>query len=157
MTNQEKRLIVVLLIVSVVIIGGLMLWSNSKKKAERANADPTENTVKVDEYAQILEDGSKINVSNQLLKTKTLDGLEFTNIQLREKGGLSTLSADVTNKTGSKTAMKTVKIEVLAKDGTTIVTMRGTIEPIEAGGKVQFGASASSDLANAYDFRISNV
>ncbi len=178
MAKGEKKLILRLLVIAVVVIGGMLLWSNSKKEVKQGKTDQekggqvakvdipkedtlAENTKKEDtteeEFAQVSDDGTKINVSNQFSKTKTLDGLEFTNISFREAGGITTLLADVTNTTSTKTKTKRVKVDVLDKEGKTIVSLNGVVDPVKAGGTAQLSISASSDIVNAYDFKISNA
>lgn len=108
-----------------------------------------------EEYVEKLEDGSKLNVSEELKKTKTLDGLEITNIQLKETGGITTLLAEVENKTKAKIGEKMVAIDVLNKRGEKITTVKGIVDEVNPGEKVQLNISVTADVANAYDFKIS--
>ena len=108
-----------------------------------------------EQYVQNTPDGSNVNVSDTLHKTKTLDGLEISNIQLKEVGGITTLLADVENKSGSATSDKMIKVEVLDKSGNTITTLKGVIDAMPAGKKVQLNIAVTADVSNAYDFRIS--
>ena len=52
-----------------------------------------------EEYTEKSSDGSKVNTSKEMQRKKELDGLEINNIQLKEKGGITTLLADIENKT----------------------------------------------------------
>lgn len=85
---------------------------------------------------------------------KKVDGLEFTNIQLREVGGITTLLADVTNTNKSTVARKIVTIDILDKTGNKITSSRAVIEDLAAGAKYQLNASVTADVANAYDYRV---
>lgn len=156
MRKEEKRLIIILVLITVVVIGVVWGITNHNKNKKDNNTNVTEQENVVEEYVQKLEDGSKLNVSDKLQKSKKLDGLEITNIQLREIGGITTLLADVSNKTGSATTDKMVKVEVLDKSGNTIVTLRGLIDAMPADGNVQLNMAVTADVANAYDFKISN-
>ena len=153
MKSSEKKMILVIILIGVVIIGGLLLWQ--KKGNNKTNVAESEDS-NVEEYVQKLEDGSKLNVSEELQKTKTLDELEITNIQLKEIGGITTLLADVNNKGSVQTEEKKVKVEILDKNGETITTLKGIIDKIPAGESVQLNMAVTADVANAYNFRISN-
>lgn len=156
MRKEEKRLILILVLITVVVIGVVWAITNNNKKKQENNTNVVQEENKTEEYVQKLEDGSKLNVSDELQKSKKIDGLEITNIQLREIGGITTLLADVSNKTGSATNDKMVKVEVLDKSGNTIVTLRGLIDAMPADGSVQLNMAVTADVANAYDFKISN-
>lgn len=161
MSDSEKKMILIVVVIGVVITGGLLIWKNTRKKDVVVNNGGTNIVLddeknKLKEYAQELADGSKLNISEELQKTKMLDGLEIKNMQLKEKNGISILLADVENKSGAQTNVKNVKVDILDKEGKIIGTMRGPIDPIPAGGKVQLNMSAGGDFSNAYDFKISN-
>ena len=156
MTKEERKFIITIIIIGVIIIGIVLIVKNSENKTSKNNMNVTEKTENVAEYVQNIPDGSKVNVSDTLRKTKTLDGLEITNIQFKENGGITTLLADVENKSGKATSDKMIKIEVLDKSGKTITTLSGIIDAMPAGGKVQLNLAVTADVSNAYDFRISN-
>lgn len=120
MKPEEKKLILILVIITVVVgvIAFFAMRGNNNKNNNGTQQANKENVT--EEYVQKLEDGSKLNVSEELRKTKTLDGLEFTNIQLKEIGGITTLLADVENKTSSATDEKVVSVKILDKSGNTI-------------------------------------
>lgn len=139
-------IIAIVLVVLVVIIGG---------KSEKTVDVDGETENRKEEYTQKLEDGSKLNVSEELKKTKTLDGIEITNIQLKETGGITTLLAEAENKTKQKIGEKMVAIDILNKKGEKITTVKGIVDEVEPGEKVQLNISVTADVANAYDFKIS--
>ena len=114
MTREEKRTIFVLIILGIVIIGGLLIWRNNIEKKNNNVNIVNNGDIVTEEYVQKLEDGSKLNISEELQKTKTLNGLEISNIQLREIGGITTLLANVENKTGMQTYSKMVKVDILS-------------------------------------------
>ena len=109
-----------------------------------------------EEYVQKLENGGKINVSEELNKNKKLDELEIRNIQFKEIEGITTLIADVINPGKSNVEEKRIKIEVIDKQGKTITNIKGRIDSVPAGGKVQLNIGVTADIANAYDIKISN-
>ena len=155
-TNEKgiSRITVILGAIGVVLVI-ILIWSTIRNNAQKQQAekDSAQNTVK-EEFVQNLSDGSKLNTSKELQKTKKVDGLEFTNIQLREINGITTLLADVTNTTKTKVNTKVVSIDILDKTGNKITTVRGVIEDLEAGAKFQMNTSVTADVANAYDFRV---
>ena len=114
MTREEKRTIFVLIILGIVIIGGLLIWRNNIEKKNNNVNIVNNGDIVTEEYVQKLENGSKLNISEELQKTKTLNGLEISNIQLREIGGITTLLANVENKTGMQTYSKMVKVDILS-------------------------------------------
>lgn len=159
MKKSEVKMILILLLVSVVIIGGIFLWkrSGSEGETDLGGTQTGEQNTEIEEYVQQLSDGSKLNISEQLAKNKTLDGLEFSNIQLLENGGITTLLADVKNNTGAAlTEQKTVMVEVLDKQGNVITRIPGYVDPMGAGESVQLNTACGADVANAYDFRVVN-
>lgn len=157
MRKGEKTFILIIVIISIVIIGGLIILKNSRKEAQdNVGQNTTNMSNEVEEYVQKLEDGSKLNVSSEMQKTKTLDGLEIRNIQLKEMGAITMLLADVENKTDSETPEKAVKIQIINKSGNVITELKGKIDSIQAGGTFKLNIAVTADVANAYDFKIMN-
>ena len=89
------------------------------------------------------------------MQDKYKEKCKRSNIQLKETGGITTLLADVKNTTGVETEDKTVKVEILDKQGNVITRLLGPIDSIPAGGTVKLNVAVTADVANAYDFRIS--
>ena len=152
MSKNEKKGITILVIVAIIIIGIIFFATRGKK--EEVVENTTENNAPVEEFVQVLEDGTKLNTSTKLNETKKVNGLEFGNIQLTMQNGQSVLLADVKN-TGSKaTELTLVDVTLLDKEGNTIVKVGGIIAPLEAGASTQFNTSMTLDYANAYDFKV---
>ena len=156
--KQEKGITAIaLVVITLIAIMLIIIMVNTFRKKEPENVGPVqgeEQGIEQEEYVQILQDGSKLNKSEELLKEKKLDELEISNIQLKETGGITTLLADVKNNTNHEIQERDVTIEVLDKQGNVITKLNGTIDTVEAGGKVQLNMSVTGDVANAYDFRI---
>ena len=166
MTPTEKRNILILMVVSIIFIICLQIFAKSRASEEGnmlasagTEQEVTEPENEIEEYVQILQDGSKLNISDEIAKTKTVDGYEITNIQLKEKeqGTMTTLLADVENKTNQKTKDQMIKVEILDKAGNVITTTIGFIDPLEAGEKGEINVSITADVSNAYDIRISKI
>ena len=154
MKKKEKRMILILLVVLVIaiIIFAISKYSNKGNKGEENNT-AEENTA-VEEFVEFLEDGTKLNTSEQLSKTKQVGPYKFENMQLTEQGSQTVLLADVTNTSSSATDMKLVDVTLLDKEGKEIITVGGTIPPLQPGTKTQFNTSMTLDYANTYDFKI---
>ena len=153
MRKNEKKTLLITIIIGVIIIGGLILWTNSRKAKPTSGNETNTNT---EEFVEVLEDGSKLNKSEKFSKTKKLDGLEIRDIQFREIGGITTLLATVENKSGKAVEKRWIKVYVLDKSGNTITTVRGIINAMNAGETTQLNMGVTADVANAYDFKVSN-
>lgn len=130
MKKGEKIMILVLLVILVIAI---IAFVGSKKQNKESN-NTTENTVVeennvVEEYVQVLEDGTKLNTSSELSKAKQVGAYKFENMQL-------------------------VDVTLLDKNGKEIVKVGGIISPLQPGAKTQFNTSMTLDYANTYDFKI---
>ena len=155
---KAKELMIVLLIIIVLLIVIIVAVNANKNKGNEENTQtPAIGVVeenKVEEFVEVQEDGSKVNTSEELKKTKTIDGLEISNIRLVENNNVSQVVADVTNPTNGTLGDFPVEIIVKDKEGNEITRIGGYIDRVNAGETVQLNASATSDFANAYDFEI---
>lgn len=148
-----KNRVIIFLVIFIIIISGTFYYKINKGKS--INNIDTEIDNNTEEYIQKSADGSKINISKELNKNKTIDELEINNITLKEKNGITTLLADVNNTTDSKIKQKKIKIEILDKNKSVITELIGIIDAIEPKGTVQLNMSITADVANAYDFKVS--
>ena len=155
--SKNSKIIIAIIVVWIILLIGIALFKNIGKnnKNENMQTEVTEENTTQEEFVQKLEDGSKLNISEKLKEERKLGNLEIKNIQLREEGKITTLIADVENPTKVKTEKKKVKVEILDKQGNVITELKGIIDPVEANGKAQINMAVTADVANAYDFRIS--
>ena len=153
MSRDERRWII--LLVAVVIIAIVLVVAFVRRGGETETEKQNENIVaNEDKYLTELEDGTKINTSEDLNSTKTFNNLEISNIQFTQKDGKSVLLADVKN-TGSTThEAEIVKITVLGENGETITVIKPVIGVVEPGETIQLNATITADVANAKDFTI---
>ena len=151
MSKKEKRGLLILIIVAIAIIVTLVIILNVRGK--KSNNDTEENKV-VEEFVQVLEDGTKLNTSTKLSETKIVDGLKIGNIQLTMQNGQSVLLADAENDTGKDIDIMLLDIILLDKNGNELTTIAGIVGDLKAGEKQQLNSSVTSDYANAYDFRV---
>ena len=147
MKKNENRMILILLVVLVIAI---ILFVTSKNKSE----NKVEENKVVEEFVQVLDDGTKLNVSSKLNQMKKFEGLEFGNIQLTNSNNQSVLLADVKNTSSTATKMMLVNVTLYDKNGNELGTVGGIIPSIQPGESKQFNTSMQIDYANAYDFTI---
>ena len=147
MKKKEKRMILILLVALVIAI---ILFVTSKNKSENK---VEENKVE-EEFVQVLDDGTKLNVSSKLNQMKKFEELEFGNIQLTNSNNQSVLLADVKNTSSTATKMMLVNVTLYDKNGNELGTVGGIIPSIQPGESKQFNTSMQIDYANAYDFTI---
>lgn len=147
MKKWEKNWIIGLIVFLVVVIGIIIIRNNNKNKEN-------ENTNKSEEFVEVLEDGTRLNISNKLNETKTIDGLEVSNFQITENNNVTVLLGTITNKTSQTRGDYAVSIKVKDKEGNEIVTVGGYIGELKPGQSTQLNCSATFDYANAYDFEI---
>ncbi len=152
MSKNEKRgiiLLVAVVIIAIVLIVGL---SNSKKKEEIQQEEET--AVNEEKYTTVLDDGTKLNTSEEFNNSKTYGNLTISNVQYTEKNGMSVLLADVTNNGSTKHEVEIVKITILGENGEVITQIKPVIGEIEPGETIKLNASITADVANAKDFKI---
>ena len=149
MKKSEKKMLIILIIVSIIIIGLIFLVTRQGK-----NEKAEQNDLPVEEFVDVLEDGTKLNNSTKLNQTKIYNGLKFTNVQLTEKDSKTELIADVINESGNDVDVMLFNIILYDKNGNEIVKLGGITSPMKAGEKTQFSTSSTLDYANAYDFKI---
>ena len=151
MKDKEKRAIAILIVITIiVIIIAIARGVGNKKEKVEENTDVTPN----EEFVEILDDGTKLNTSEDLKKMKTIDGMEITNIQLTEKGNATLLLGNITNPTDTTRGGFIASVKVVDKQGNEITTIDAIIGEIKTGESQQFSTSATFDYAKAYDFEI---
>ena len=149
MKKKEKRMILILLVVLVIAV---VIFVVSKNK--KGNKENTEENKVVEEFVQVLEDGTRLNTSTKLNEMKKFEGLEFGNIQLTNSNGQSVLLADVKNTTQAETGLMLVDVTLYDKNGNELGTVGGIISPLKPGESKQFNTSMTIDYANADDFKV---
>lgn len=158
MTNKEKKVvftIVAIMVLILVIIVCVKSFGNKKNNNTNTQNTATTNEVKNEEkYVTELNDGTKLNNSQDFNKVKKYGDLEITNIQFTSRNGSSVLLADVKN-TGSKTHEKeVVKITILGENGEVLATPLVVLTTVAPGETKQLNAIVTADIANAKDFKI---
>ena len=141
-----------IIILLIILIIALISINKNNKNPEKNISNGEEN--KVESYVEEIETGLKINKSTKLNEAKEVQGLKITNIQLSTKDGMTTLLADVINNSGTKTALKTVEITLIDKEGNELTKVTGIIDSLDVGESKQLNIGMTSDYVNAYDFKV---
>ena len=133
---------VIVAIILIIIIVAVIVNINKKNKHETTEND--ENS-----YVEEIADGIRINKSTKLNESKLVNGLLISNIQLTESDGMTTLLADVTNKTEQKTSFKKLRIILLDENENEISSMIAFLNNINAGETTQLNVSTTSNYIKA--------
>ena len=148
MKENEKKMIIILSAITLLLI---IVFIRSKGKE---NQKKEENILPKEEFVTVMDDGSRVNKSSMLKKTKIIDGLEIGNITLKESGNESVIRATVKNTTSIKKGDEFIQLTIIDKDGNTLVKVKGYLNTINPGEKTELNIKASCDFANAYDFKV---
>lgn len=155
MRKSEKRLILILLIITIIVTAIYFIMKNNSKTEE---LDGNNNNSQIQEQGKenfsVLEDGTKLNISEKIKETKKIDGLEFTDIEITEKDNVTVILANVKNITKDIKKDYIVDIKVVDKNGNEITSLSGYIGEIKPNETIAFKTSATFDFANAYDIVI---
>ena len=157
MTKNERKWIFLIIGIMVIVLIVVLLVKviGGKGKAEEQNNLAGNNQVQNEEkYVETLDDGTKLNVSEDLNKDRTYNGLEISNIQYTEKNGFTVLLADIKNPLSTKHEKELVKISIIGENGEIITQTDAIIGEIEVGGTYQINATIAADVSNAKDIKI---
>lgn len=150
MKKNEKRMILILLVILIIAV---IAFVASRNKNKNQGEKTEENTV-VEEFVEVLEDGTKLNISSKLAETKEFGSFKVGNIQLTMNSNQSVLLADIENKTSAATDVTLLDVILYDKEGNELETIPGIVGPLEPGEKTQLNAGITADYANAYDFKV---
>ena len=147
MKKSEIKMIVIILIVGLIVIGVMLATRGTNKKGE-------ETTETEESYTEVLEDGTRINTSEKTKKTKTVEGLEISNLQITEKDNVTIMLGTITNKSTETKEDITLKIKILDRNGKEITTVENYIGKLEVGKSTQLNTSTTYDYADMYDYEV---
>ena len=159
MTSKEKKVIfsIVGILVIILLIVILVKTLGKEKEVNGNTAIPQTNTIQNqndEKYTSVLDDGTKINDSQEFNKAKKYKDMQISDIQFTTTGGNSVLLANVKN-TGSTThEPEIVIITVLGDNNEVITTLEAVIPKIEPGQSKQLNTIVTADFVNAKDFKI---
>ena len=158
MSKNEKRWIILLVVVVIIaIVFFILITRGNNGDKENAQNAITNEVVNEEKYTEQLEDGTKLNTSEEFNSSKTYGNLEISNVQYTSKNGMSVLLADVRNNGTTTHEKEIVKIPILGDNEEVITEIKPVIGKIEPGETVKLNASVTADVANARDYKIEEV
>lgn len=161
--KKASFILPVAIVIMVTIFGAIMLLIKDNNQEQSKTEDMNKNETKVEmsevnpsrgEFTQIESDGTVVNISEKLKRTKIELGFELSNINYSEKDGNTTLEADVTNLTGSNQENFMAEIVLLDKDGKEQARIPVAIPEMQISETVRIQAEINESYANAYNFRL---
>ena len=155
MRRKEKIWIAILVAITIIVI--IVALRGRKEKMAGGEENTTQQIEQEEQYTEELEDGTKINISKEFNTAKSYKNLEISNIQYTEKNGMTVMIADIKNVGTTKHEKEIVKIEIIGENGEIITELKPVIGEIEAGEMIKLNASVTADVANAKDFRITEI
>lgn len=158
MSSNEKRWII--LLVAVVIIAIILFVSLGIIRNNKENVDDNQGNVQTnqEQYTIELDDGTKLNTSDDFNSNKKYGDLEISNIQYTTRpDGITLFLADVTNTGNTNHELEMVKITILDQNGQPITEIRPLIDALAPGETAKINASMTADLSNAKDFTIESA
>lgn len=151
---------IIILLIIIAIITVVIVYINQNQIKNLSNKGNVKNEIveenrPVEEFVQILEDGTKYNTSDKLKETKRFEDFEITNLQLTEKDNVTLLLGTITNVGKTKQGGYPINVKLVDKNGNEIITIAAIIGELEPGESTQLSTNVVENCANAYDFTIS--
>ena len=155
MNQNEKRWIVLLVAVVIIAIVFFVVLGFRNKDGEDL-ADNSQNVpTNEEQYTVQLDDGTKLNTSEDFNSNKTYGDLEISNIQYTTRpDGMTVLLADVTNKGDTRYDVQEITIKILDENGEVMTEAHPLIDAMNPGETAKINVSFTADISNAKDFTI---
>ena len=159
MINMERNkgislttlVLVVVAILIIVALAVLLMGGNEEKD------NVSQENKSVEEFVEVLGDGTKLNTSSKLSETKTIEGLTISDFQLTEKGSQTVLLGKIRNNGSQARGGFPATVIILDKAGSEIVRLVAYIPEVAPNGEEELNVSSTLDYANAYDIRIEKM
>ncbi len=155
MRKSEKTLILILIIITIIVTSIYFVLKNKNKTEDIQENNSTQIQDQNKENISVLEDGTKLNISERMKEIKKVEGLEFSDIEITEKDNVTVILANVKNTTNETKKDYIVDIKVLDKNNSEITSLSGYIGEVKPNETIAFKTSATFDFADAYDIIIS--
>lgn len=136
------------MVILIILLSISVLYLVLNKEKEEENEELEEN------YVQVLEDGTKQNISSKLAETRQIDGLELTQITLTEANNMTHVVGKITNTTNEKMEEQKINIVLVDKKGEVLTTLETYIKSLEPGENTTLDTSTTFDYSSAYDIKI---
>jgi cytoskeletal protein RodZ len=150
MKNQKKGVSLVTVIIILVIIAVLVtiLVVTINNQNNQKIKDLTENSNKDTINYQTVGDNTKVNTSDEVTKTQTVEEVTIENSKIVYENGISKITSKVTNNAIAKDNLR-FTIKAVANDGSTIAQTIGYVGKIGANETKYIDSNITADLANA--------
>lgn len=163
MKNKKLWIFIAIIIIIIILLVVFKFNKKDNNKIDKNNSstndvivvNPDENNE--NEFIELQDDGTKLNKSEKFSQTKTIEGLEISNIKLTEKDNATEILADIKNTTDKDVEGFYADITFLDKNGQIIVILGGYIPSVEANGMATLNTNSSGNFANAYDFTVTRT
>ena len=156
-------LVIVLIIVCIIIFINISNNNKEENNVNNANITQTDNSNSLseentnninEEFVQTLDSGVRVNTSDKLHETKSIDGLQISDFTLTQRDNTTLLLGTIKNVSSSTKGGYPVDIKVIDKNNQELITVSGYIDELEPGETSQLNVSTTLDYVNAYDFEI---
>ena len=157
MMKKEKKMLLITIVVVIILILVVVALKIVKKENKDNNpkGNETMNEVVSDEkYVTQLNDGTKVNNSEELNTTKKYKELEITNIQFTSQNGNSVLLATVKNTANTKSENEILKISIIGENDEILAEPLVSVSELAPGASRQLNVIVTADIVNAKNFRI---
>jgi len=157
MKKEERKVILIGVVIVVAVLGIVLVVNAMGKKGDNANQNVqnTQVSQNTEKYVTNLDDGTKLNNSSELNKSKKYKDIEIDNIQFTYENGRTVLLASVKNTASAEHKNEIVKLTILGENSQVIDEVEAIMPALEPGETKQLNATISGkDSVNAKDFRI---
>ena len=149
-SNQKRWMVLVGIIVVLIIVLAIVFSGRGNNETVQGEREENEEI-----YVTELEDGTKLNTSEEFNNEKRYGNLVIRNMQYTEQNGMTVMLADVTNEGSTVHEPEIVTITIYGENNEVITDMHPVIGRIEPGETIKINASTTADVANAKDYEIS--
>ena len=150
-SNQKRWIVLVAVIVMLIIILAIVFSRRGESQNEVTQGEREENE---EIYVTELEEGTKLNTSEEFNNEKRYGNLVISNMQYTEQNGMTVMLADVTNEGSTVHEPEIVTITIYGENNEVITELHPAIGRIEPGETIKINATSTADVANARDYEI---
>ena len=150
-SNQKRWMILVGVIVVLIIVLAIVFSTRGGSNNEVVQGESERNE---EIYVTELEDGTKLNTSEDFNNEKRYGNLVIRNMQYTQQNGMTVMLADVANEGSTVHEPEIVTITIYGENNEVITELHPAIGRIEPGETIKINASSTADVANAKDYAI---
>lgn len=150
MKNEKKGIslvtVVIILVVIAVLVTILVVTINNQnnEKIKELTENNTQDTVNY----EAVDENTKVNVSEQVSQTQTVEEVVIENSKIVYSDGMSKITSKVTNNAIAKDNLR-FTIKAVANDGSVIAQTVGYVGKIGANETKYIDSNITADLSNA--------